>query len=194
MTIGNFRPTVYLLTGVALALFSAWYYTHDTPPNRAQSERDEHAVALAKEKTAQEEEKTKQIKALIRSGKSLSVPLPAGVFETVASTHEVVELTTFPCDTVERQADGFTKRDVQNVFRQDVEYRFSQGCAVLKVSTHVHNLSAASYLLKESGRDFGCGTLAGRNDTPEECRNFLNKHRGQEVQLIIQNGGSLVIN
>lgn len=119
--------------------------------------------------------------------------LEAEIPETKVSSNEAKQKTTllrsFNCNTVERQNAGFERNDVQSISLPDVQYRFSQGCAVIQVSTHVHSIAeGATYLIKEKGRDVGCGTFYGRNDSVKDCVNFLNERQGQELKLFVQAG------
>lgn len=54
------------ITGVVLALGAVWWYTHDTPPNRAAGEIAFMQKGIEEEKTKQKREETKQARELTK--------------------------------------------------------------------------------------------------------------------------------
>lgn len=126
--------------------------------------------------------------------KKLEAEMPQAKVSSDETTQKTILLHSFTCNTVERQNAGFEKNDVQAIFRSNVKYHLHQGCAVVQVSTYVHSIAeGATYLIKEMGRDVGCGTFYGRNDSVKDCANFLNERQGQELKLFVQ-AGSVIIN
>lgn len=172
---------VVLLVTSAIGEINLFYMNRRLPLENAQVELDM--------KRALADQAASQAKIMARQAQSKAVPVI-----------EHVEIPTFACDTVEIMEKNFSdQRDDVNVLLPGKKYHFSGGCAWIRFG-RVATLSANGYTFQEGyGRNGvyqGCGDaliLTDAKFTTDDCRRFLNSHANQNVRLLVQDGGSIMI-
>ncbi len=117
---------------------------------------------------------------------------------TVEGEKDVITIPTFRCAERVEQTAGFAENNV-HVVSTGKSYHIPQGCAWIRVETHVKSMSANRYLIQEEvGNGYlGCGTfglVTGEHNTPRQCAQFVNQRRGQNLQVIIREGGDVTFN
>jgi len=117
---------------------------------------------------------------------------------TAEAEKDVITIPTFRCAERAEQASGFAENNV-HVVSTGKRYHIPQGCAWIRVETHVKSMSANRYLIQEEVGNgyFGCGTfglVTGEHNTPRQCAQFVNQRRGQNLQVIIREGGDVTFN
>lgn len=178
----------------ACALISAvtalMFVFRDTPENRSKveiawngSQDKMHEYLIEREKTKQKEFDAKMAKRSPRQNQDVLPDVSVSI------------LPTFSCGTVESMRAGFAQAEV-HVLEGGHKYRFAPGCAAVRVSNQVHQLNASGYVFrfqKADGGYWGCGDTDGLNKTNDECARFLNENDARTLQLVIQNGGEVIV-
>lgn len=104
-------------------------------------------------------------------------------------------LNTFTCGEgqAEESSRGFAAMDIQNMDRNGVSYQIPVGCAWIKVSTQVQNLTGSDFLfaVKDSSSPtgkMGCGTygVVDGSYSVKECMRFLNDRKGQMIEVYVK--------
>lgn len=165
----------YLIIAAIAAFGSVWSVTHDTQPNKAETEKAFWEFMNSKKNQA------------TSSGSSPPVTEPAKVR---------VQGESFSCSTQEEKDSGI--RDaVRQILKDGTSMTFGSGCAKVDLNATVTKFSARDYQLvfpdsRKPGWSFVCGDTNGNSDSLDSC---LQMARGRsEVLLIVQNGGYATFN
>ncbi len=184
--------------GIIMALAAAWYYVHDTPPQRAESERMWMQTDARK---VEAEQLTKQMEIARKAGRNVPVPALHGTIGPATTvTSHVVTLDSMPCDTEEEQRVWLASGKVQVIENTGTQYRFPRGCAFVRMDAPARSLNATGrYLLQaknskpEEAEFLECGTIRG-SDSYSECTLYANGRLGAVMRVISTDVLSIVTN
>jgi hypothetical protein len=127
--------------------------------------------------------------------KGIKSPQPA---PSVEQKLALVPVEMFSCDKPQAQVD----QDLQNAALQElnevgVGYAFGPGCARISLSKdvtrHLTSFKADRYVIRQQDSAYstgywGCGTLAGRNDSLATCLHEIRRRADQPLEVIILSG------
>ena len=181
------------IAGILAILFAGYWATHDTPENRATNERVFFQTEIERLHAETSQKWAAVELAKVEKGLSQVAANSSGL------VRPVLAIRSFDCSTPEQAKNGFAKHEIQPVSRVNTTYRASPGCAWISITERVESFNASgTYLFQEElgeNRYFECGFSPGRaNNSPEQCRQYLNNHLNRDIKLIIGNGGSVSIN
>ncbi len=144
-------------------------------------------------------------KSASSSPKIVSENVPATV---ITDSKNVVYGSMFDCPTQEEKRLRVASADVQQLGAGNSLY-LTSGCALIQLNSRVKIFEADKYQLlvamedipansyrddAYSGKYYKCGDIGGNTESVPLCRDFLDKHRGRPVLVIIRNGGFANIN
>ncbi len=152
------------------------------------------------------QEQPQVIKAVTNS----LLPKPSDVNESasVPDSKTVVYGSMFNCSTPEERDTGIANASIQQLGAGQ-SLHLTSGCALFQIETAVKKFDAEKYQLLVavedisgnnyrndvySGKYYKCGNTGGNTETVSLCREFLDKHRGKPVLVLIKNGGYANIN
>ncbi len=119
-----------------------------------------------------------------------------------AESKTVLRPLTSNCHTQEELQVAFYANPTVHQVGEIHSLHVGPGCLVAEISTTVSKIHGTKYAItvpvpEEEGNFYKCGNgLAGMNDSPTTCTNFLNLHsgHGQRLYFSVGDGGYLNIN
>jgi hypothetical protein len=195
--LGSLRAIAALFALIGATIF----YVTDARPNRTKLEEAGFEKVKEQEKTKQMEETTKQMRIAARTGQPVPMPAPSAVASppVVAPVvpQDPVVLRTFSCVTREERDEGFKKNQIQRAQQPGTQYRITSGCAWIKLDVYVKSLVGHGYVFREEvtpGNFRGCGDIDGVNFTLRQCTDYINSRRGEAIQVVVEDGGEIILN